>query len=250
MSITARIYKVLPLFIVPLAAFCAVKLSYLGLEYYIADQMKKGAVGISQVATDSGKDASDSQQKSFDYQVILTRNLFGPLPEQKSAASEYGVNLEVTDLEIVLMGTVQGRENRNRAIILDKSSHTQNLYGVGDEIQGAKIKDIQRGKVIIAFDGRFEMLDMSEAAEMRKSSRARKIKSSVKGRTGRVKRPLKTAQQRQVEQAELQKLELEDMNIPPELTAEEGEEVIDDTERRLVRPRVIQPSRRIVPREE
>lgn len=244
MEITARIYRVLPFFVIPLAAFCLVKVCYLGLEYYMTGQISKYlAQDRLRIEQDGSVGPDEQREREYDYQIILTRNLFGPLPEKEDNGENYGVSLNVTDLGIVLMGTVQGRESSNRAIILDKASHSQDLYGVGDVIQGAKIQDIQRGKVIIALDGRFEMLDMSEAAKMRKSSRARKLKSRA---SQKLQRPRRAAVAPMTEG---------DPGAPEaddtvQDLSEERQDIQEDIERRLVRPRVIQPSRRIVPRQE
>ena len=67
------------------------------------------------------------------------------------------------------MGTINGGEGDSRAIVLDKSNNKQELYEKGDVIQGAKIKEILRGKVILVYNGKDEMLDMSEAAKERSS---------------------------------------------------------------------------------
>lgn len=72
-----------------------------------------------------------------------------------------------TSLQIVLVGTITGSEGTERAIILDKTKRKQELYSKGDEIQGALVKEIRRGRVILAQNGREEVLDISEAAKMR-----------------------------------------------------------------------------------
>ncbi len=78
-----------------------------------------------------------------------------------------GVNTQFTNLNIVLMGTVTGPDGVARAIVLDKQNNKQELYEKGDAIQGASVKELLRGKVILAYDGKDEILDMSEAAIVR-----------------------------------------------------------------------------------
>ena len=111
------------------------------------------------------------ENRKYDYNVILERNLFGPAPGKGDIAvttdEENTEDLQTTSLNIVLMGTINGGKGDDRAIILDKSTNKQQLYESGDAIQGASIKEILRGKVILAYNGKDEMLDMSDAAKVR-----------------------------------------------------------------------------------
>ena len=115
-------------------------------------------------------------QAKHDYRIILERNLFGPPPgkgEPKTpVAADHAENLQLSSLNIVLMGTINGGEGDGRAIILDKSNNKQALYEKGDTIQGALVKEILRGKVILVYNGKEEMLDMNEAAKERPAGQA------------------------------------------------------------------------------
>jgi hypothetical protein len=106
-----------------------------------------------------------------DYRVILQRNLFGPPPDSEKSiilpVPDPKVALSATTLEIVLMGTITGSAGNERAIIMDKKSFKQNLYESGDAVKGALVKEISRGKAILSYNGKDEILDMSEAAKVR-----------------------------------------------------------------------------------
>jgi type II secretory pathway component PulC len=69
----------------------------------------------------------------------------------------------MSSLAVVLMGTVTGPDDQQRAIIYDKKERRQDLYQEGDFIYQAAIKKILRGKVIVSLNGKNEMLDISEA---------------------------------------------------------------------------------------
>jgi type II secretory pathway component PulC len=110
-------------------------------------------------------------EKRPDYRVILTRNLFGTSLNNNEvveapATTESEVE-NISELGIVLMGTVSGSENNRRAIILNKQSRDQNIFSIGEVIEGALIKEINRGQLVLSIQGKDETLDMSEAAEMR-----------------------------------------------------------------------------------
>ncbi len=104
-----------------------------------------------------------SVEKQYNYQVIVERNLFGGSLTAKDIAKEEVLldELDATLLDIVLLGTITGSKNERRAIILDKSTNIQELYQKGDGIQGAIIKEILRGRIILNFRGKDEVLNMN-----------------------------------------------------------------------------------------
>jgi type II secretory pathway component PulC len=103
-------------------------------------------------------------EKPHNYQVILDRNLFGSGPQSGNTINPLA-GLSATSLDFILLGTVAGENGDKRAVIMDRESKKQAIYHVGDTIQGAVIKDILRGKVVLGFRGRDEILDMTEARQ-------------------------------------------------------------------------------------
>ncbi len=96
---------------------------------------------------------------------ILQRDLF---KTQKAAApqtQEAKINLEEmeeTKLQLKLWGTVTGDTRQSYAVIEDTPKREQNLYRVGDSVQEATIKAILRAKVVLAVNGRDEVLAMED----------------------------------------------------------------------------------------
>lgn len=241
-NMLSRIYKFLPLVLIPLAAFCLVKICYMGLEHLMTQHIAEIVADKRSEEKTAGITKTKTDRKQYDHKIILTRNLFGSLAgsvvSKKEPIEDFNANLKLTELDIVLMGTIQGSDETNRAIIMDKKSHKQELYWVGDAIQGANIKDIQRGKVILAYNGRFEVLDMSEAAKMRTTLSPANIKPQQGLKKRRIRKRSATVPG--------------GMNI--ERRRQFGAQNLRQkspatTSRRLVRPKVIRPSRRIVPRD-
>ena len=57
------------------------------------------------------------------------------------------------------MGTIVAENNsENRAIIIDKKINKQNIFKLGDLLQGGTIKKILRGKVVLDVNGNAEAL--------------------------------------------------------------------------------------------
>ncbi len=115
------------------------------------------------MAASTAKSDAVSVKKRYDYQVIIDRNLFGGSLTAKEVPKEDVTSLDELDttlLDIVLLGTVTGSKPERRAFILDKASNKQEIYQSGDAIQGAIIKEILRGKVILNFHGKDEILNM------------------------------------------------------------------------------------------
>jgi len=106
--------------------------------------------------------------KANSYQVILSRNIFDALMEQKDvvvpeeSAKPEEKAPEKTTLQLILQGTIAGSERDARAIIVDKKEKRQELYQIGDAVQGALITAIERGKVILEVDGKKQFLLIKE----------------------------------------------------------------------------------------
>ncbi len=170
---TARITDILPLLLLTLLCVGVVEGGYQALEYFILRPSVEIAATPDIITSEQDTPGKDEPKENYDYQTILKRNLFGAPPgEEDSTATvspDSSEELQSTTLNIILMGTISGGDGASRAIILDKSSRKQELYEQGDAIQGALVKEILRGKVILVYNGKDEMLDMSEAENVRSS---------------------------------------------------------------------------------
>jgi general secretion pathway protein C len=158
---------IVPFLFITLLCLAAVEGGYLALEYFLMKGVvaEKGA-GDSQSPVRKVA-RSEAPEQKHDYMVILERNLFGSSPGSSKievAPNEPSEDLVETSLEIVLKGTINGDKGSKRAIIYDKNEKTEDLYQVGDGIQGAFVKKILRGKVILTYNGRDEVIEMSETA--------------------------------------------------------------------------------------
>jgi type II secretory pathway component PulC len=167
----ARITDIFPFLLITLLCVGVVEGGYQALEYFVLRPPVEEVVEPAAVPVEEESTETSDRQNTPDYRVILQRNLFGPPPGEgeavPTATPDATEDIELTSLNIVLMGTVAGGDGVDRAIILDKAAKKQGLYEQGDVIQGATVKEILRGKVILSYNGKDEMLDMSEAANVR-----------------------------------------------------------------------------------
>ena len=161
-----RISDIVPLLFITLLCVGFVEGGYLALEYFLMkDQTDRKNTVQQSVAKPAQK--PKAAPKKHDYKIILQRNLFGAPPAANVAETVVNApakDLEETTLKIALKGTIHGVEESDRAIILDQKSRTQQLYQKGDGIQGAFVKEILRGRVILSHNGNDETLDMSDTA--------------------------------------------------------------------------------------
>lgn len=99
-----------------------------------------------------------------DYTVIVKRNIFQAaiveVKEEKTEVVEK--KLEPTKLKLSLMGTISGDNRGARAIISDDAKRQQDIYQVGDSIQGGIIKEIERGKVVLSVNNKDEVLTLKD----------------------------------------------------------------------------------------
>ena len=100
-------------------------------------------------------------RKADDFTIIVDRNIFQAVITTKVEKEEQPPSAEelaATKLKLSLMGTISGFERDSRAIIADDLKKQQDIYQVGDSIQGALIKTIERGRVVLNVNGADEEL--------------------------------------------------------------------------------------------
>ncbi len=173
----SRLSSLIPFSLITIFSIVAVEGAYQTLEYFVLSRPfteKK----VQEPPQKKIRQQKNLQAKKPDYRIILQRNLFGS-PAKPSVPRAVGkVEKTVKDakeLGLVLMGTISGSDNNNRAIILTKQNREQALFSTGDAIQGAQIKEIRRGKIVLSINGQDKTLDMSEAAKMRPVYKAPRI---------------------------------------------------------------------------
>ncbi len=97
-------------------------------------------------------------------EIITQRQLFGYPANIPGEQQELNLPaITANDLQVLLMGTIGTDASDSRAIIMDKTDKSQNIYKKGDFVQGVKIKEILRQRVILAVDGQDKILEMNES---------------------------------------------------------------------------------------
>ncbi len=123
------------------------------------------AVALKDVKTQAVQSLARS-----DFSMIVERNIFGatgkaeppPVVEEQVEPIE---NLQETTLQLSLLGTIAGDSLNARAIILDQRKRSQDIYRIGDSIQGAEIRQIFRGKIVLRHNEMDEILTMVEGED-------------------------------------------------------------------------------------
>ncbi len=111
-----------------------------------------------------------STETGVDYQIILDRNIFDATlvvagetkPQPGAKVEPEPESLQETTLQLVLLGTVAGSTRDARAIIVDKKENRQEIYQIGDAIQGAYVTAVDRGQVVLEVNGRNEVLTIKD----------------------------------------------------------------------------------------
>ena len=102
-------------------------------------------------------------KKKENYSIITKRSLFGKVEVKETKKVETpAATLKATSLDLILLGTISGDSNVQRAIIQDKKKKTQDIYYSGDSVGSASIKEVRRGKIILTVNGKDEILLMKE----------------------------------------------------------------------------------------
>ena len=108
----ARITDILPLLLITLLCVGIVEGGYLALEYFVLQPSAEQVKPLAPVAAVHEATVEDESVEVQDYRAILQRNLFGPPPGTDQPAvkgdANSGEDLQLTSLDIVLMGTING----------------------------------------------------------------------------------------------------------------------------------------------
>lgn len=136
--------------------FAGVKIWYGRLE----DRLRVPAAVTEATVAEPEVERTEIERKPDDFTIIVDRNIFQAVitKEAKEEPPPAAEELAATKLKLSLMGTISGTERDSRAIIADDLKKLQDIYQVGDSIQGALIKTIERGRVILQVNGADEEL--------------------------------------------------------------------------------------------
>jgi len=100
-----------------------------------------------------------------EFSGIVKRDMFASAKAPARAAKptaqrDQAGPLKRTTLQLRLLGTIAGDADIARAVIEDTPSKVQDLYKVGDTVQGARIESIERTRVVLAHGGGREVLEL------------------------------------------------------------------------------------------
>ena len=147
---------------------------YLGVDLFYTIATSRLEVISSPVM--AGRESTASTGATYrpfaDYKPISKRNLFNIKAGVASPKTPQPLkidSLKQTELKLTLCGTVTGSTQNDYAVIESKPEG-QNLYHVGDVIQGAALKLILREKVILHVNGKDEILEMAKIVSADKTT--------------------------------------------------------------------------------
>jgi len=134
--------------------FAGVKIWYGRLE----DRLRVPVATTESTVTEPEVERTEIARKPDDYTIIVDRNIFQAAITKVEKVEAPPLELTATKLKLSLMGTISGVERDSRAIISDDQKKQQDIYQIGDSIQGALIKTIERGRVVLNVNGADEEL--------------------------------------------------------------------------------------------
>lgn len=162
-----------------LAALTAVVLLAVDLFYTVVQEKLRTGHPIRVAAPSAPAAEKPLRSQLDDYRVIVERNVFGTTEKTDAPVEEEEVEtLEPTSLNVVLLGTVAGDSQSAVAVIRDPAKRSQDFYREGDAVQGAVLKKILRGQVIVRVGGRDEVLKMEEPSGAKKTKGGPQLVSS------------------------------------------------------------------------
>jgi len=130
----------------------------------LAERLRVPVAAIETTIAEPEVERTEIARKPDDYTIIVDRNIFQAVitKTEKEETKPAPEELAATKLKLSLMGTISGVERDSRAIISDDQKKQQDIYQIGDSIQGALIKTIERGRVVLQVNGVDEELLLKE----------------------------------------------------------------------------------------
>lgn len=133
------------------------------------DAGQEYALDTKPQATEAKIDLSNSASPAGDPKIILERNIFGSAgadvgkedSQNKKPLAPPAKPAVRNKLQLRLLGTVAGNKEAACAVIEDLTCKVQDLYQIGDIIQGARIEAIEQNRVVLHKEGRREVLNIS-----------------------------------------------------------------------------------------
>jgi len=127
--------------------------------------MDKGTSAPVRTEVTDNMPMEEAQPKVLtDYEPVAGRNLF-KVSDMAISGSNSALSLdelERTELQLTLWGTIAGAGDMAWAIIEDKATRSQGLYKVGDTVQNATLTHVFRNKVVLNLNGKDQVLETME----------------------------------------------------------------------------------------
>jgi type II secretory pathway component PulC len=150
---------------------------------------KKQSTRLPQISHDkpTGTVAASSERlkKLQDYQSVIRYDVFDTTISGPAASVTEEKIIKSTELNLKLKGTVVGENQNSYAIILDGKTNKEDLYYLNDFVQGARIVQVLRDRVVIELKGGKEVLFMEEITETSTPLKPEKKKELPKKRKTR-----------------------------------------------------------------
>ena len=109
---------------------------------------------------------SSKLKRLEDYALIASKDVFHTAKETPATALKKRIeDIDETELNLELKGTVLGEGKDSYAFILDKESGTEALYYANAYVMGAQILRILKDRVVLNVAGRVESLPMVSLEE-------------------------------------------------------------------------------------
>jgi len=182
-----------------MACYLGVKAFYNRVDSSVSDRPVQPLQPAASETLETGRKSID--ENGIDKEAITRRNLFlsGQREGDGGLAAALLDGADEAQAGLLLVGTIVETDGVNRAVVLDVEQKKQHLLKEGDMINGASVRRIDSGKVVISRQGRNELLDIAEAEKLRAATNkliAPDTESSLGGGSA------STAEQNQEDEAE------------------------------------------------
>ena len=140
---------------------------YVVRTFLVSEQTAEPSTGPEIVHSANGSAGTTHAQSDVNSTLILERNIFGKGLQANDGAPKTQVDDKhkvaqsaLAQLGIKLLGTVAGDQAVSFAVLEDAKTDKQDIYRVGDMIQGARLEKILPNRAVVVFQGERFTLDV------------------------------------------------------------------------------------------
>lgn len=135
-------------------------------------------------ASESGEVISNSIISAYTEPPKSILSLFGVSEDSLAVSRNNDIEMQETQLNLILRGIMVNQQSNQRIALIGVPGNVEEVYIIGDEVEGARIVRIEPGRVVLNHNGKDEALYLSIPKITVETSNPKRIGMNSSNRNG------------------------------------------------------------------